>query len=84
MKDALNKNKLLIIPIIAMLCSTSFFMAYDTDSSDAAQPSVTLTDVSIRYAPKFTVSPWKLNEYNSINCVYTTTMGDPIIGFSSS
>jgi len=76
MKDRLRKNKLLIIPVIAILLSTTFIMAYDAEESDAAQPSVTLTNSSIGYAPQFTVSSWKINEYNSIICVYTSIYGD--------
>ncbi|WP_400256660.1 hypothetical protein [Candidatus Methanomassiliicoccus intestinalis] len=47
-------------------------------------PTITLTDASIAFAPKFTVSPWKMGEYNSINGVYTSTVGSIIIGFTTS
>lgn len=47
-------------------------------------PTITLIENNISYAPKFKISPWKVGKYYSINGVYTTTIGPPIIGFSSS
>ncbi len=83
MKRLPFKNKLWVIPVIAVLMSTSFFIIYDAEESDAAPPTVTLTDLSIGYAPKFTVSPWKVNEYNSITGVFTSGIGSTIVAFSN-
>jgi len=47
-------------------------------------PTVTLTDPSISYAPKFTVSPWIVGEYNSIDCEYRSPIGGTITSFSGS
>ena len=69
-----------------MLCSASLYIVQDmgTEDSDAAQPSVTLTANAGTYSPEFVVSPWNLNEYNSINYEYVSKMGSMALAFSSS
>jgi len=81
MKEISSKNKLLVVSVIAIFLSTSFFMAYDTESCDAAITTPTITQVND--SPNFVVSLWKLNQYNSVNGVYT--VGDNRVdSFSSS